>query len=428
MSNRVMVVSSDCHAGIPTAGYRQYMDPRYHSDFEDYERSLEAWGPGRVEPFPLDVTEEREKVAGRCDFMNSSGRLRDLEANGTVAEVVFPGATPSTHAPWTDFLANMGFRARTPRTRELQWAGEQAYNRWLADFCGDAPNRRVGLVFVPLHDVEAAIREIYWAAEAGLGGILFPQFNYDLPEYCHGWYWDPVWAACAESGLSLNCHGGHGTPDIGGYFSMVHFEVPFFCRRPLWHLIFSGVFDRFPALRFAITESSALWVPETMADLDDIYHRLSSGQKMGVPITVENLPGKLPSYYWRDNCYVGVSLVKISEMEARREIGVSTMMYGIDYPHPEGTWGQATTWMQASLGRAEATEEEARAMLGENAARLYHLDVEALASAVERCGPTIDEVLVRPTDEDVRDLLDATAAQGREHANRRYKGSDFTRD
>src|SRR5262249_49482162 len=40
---RVVIVSSDCHAGIPRARYRDYLDPKYHSDFDEYDASLDAW-------------------------------------------------------------------------------------------------------------------------------------------------------------------------------------------------------------------------------------------------------------------------------------------------------------------------------------------------------------------------------------------------
>ena len=131
-------------------------------------------------------------------------------------------------------------------------------------------------------------------------------------------------------------------------------------------------------------------------------------------------PDRLPSEYWPTNGFVGVSLVKLSEMEQRERIGVATMMYGVDYPHPEGTWGQATTWVQASLGKAGASEREARMMLGENAARCYHLDIAALAPIAERVGPTVDEVLGAPSELVLTALLDEANATGRTLAARHY--------
>jgi predicted TIM-barrel fold metal-dependent hydrolase len=58
---------------------------------------------------------------------------------------------------------------------QRRWAGLQAHNRWLVDFCADAPGRRAGIVQITLHDIEASVAEIRWAHDAGLrGGVLLP--------------------------------------------------------------------------------------------------------------------------------------------------------------------------------------------------------------------------------------------------------------
>ncbi len=112
-------------------------------------------------------------------------------------------------------------------------------------------------------------------------------------------------------------------------------------------------------------------------------------------------------------------------MERRHEIGVGSMMFGNDYPHPEGNWGQAVTWIQATLGCAGVPEPEARMILGENAARLYHLDVDALAPIVERVGPTIQEVLSSAVDVDA--LLDEVDRTEREVASVGYRSQNLGR-
>ena len=58
---------------------------------------------------------------------------------------------------------------------ERRWAGLQAHNRWLADFCSQAPGRRAGIAQIMLHDVDGSVREIEWAKANGLtGGVLLP--------------------------------------------------------------------------------------------------------------------------------------------------------------------------------------------------------------------------------------------------------------
>ncbi|MFX6980562.1 hypothetical protein ABTH98_20280, partial [Acinetobacter baumannii] len=75
--------------------------------------------------------------------------------------------------------------ARPPTSAEYErrWAGVQAHNRWLADFCSLAPHRRAGIAQIFLNDVDAAVAEIRWAHAAGLrGGILVPNIPPDFTD------------------------------------------------------------------------------------------------------------------------------------------------------------------------------------------------------------------------------------------------------
>jgi predicted TIM-barrel fold metal-dependent hydrolase len=57
---------------------------------------------------------------------------------------------------------------------ELVAVGQHIYNCWLADFVSQAPHRHVGLAYLPMWDVDAAVAEVEWAHEAGLRGVNFP--------------------------------------------------------------------------------------------------------------------------------------------------------------------------------------------------------------------------------------------------------------
>src|SRR6266404_5822008 len=83
--------------------------------------------------------------------------------------------------------AQLGYGARTQAQVD---AGDRAYNRWLADFCGTAPGRFAGMASVSFHDVGAAIAEIHRVKDAGLRGVTMPMFDERLPLYAQDF--DPV--------------------------------------------------------------------------------------------------------------------------------------------------------------------------------------------------------------------------------------------
>jgi predicted TIM-barrel fold metal-dependent hydrolase len=74
------------------------------------------------------------------------------------------------------------------------------------------------------------------------------------------------------------------------------------------------------------------------------------------------------------------------EVEARHQIGLGSLMWGSDYPHPEGTWPDTSARMHASFHGVP--EEDVAAILGGNAAEVYGFDVEKLAPLVARIGPS----------------------------------------
>src|SRR5690242_2653686 len=77
----MLVVSADCHAGAPILGYREYLERRWHDDFD-------AWATTFENPFH-DLA---EIYADRN--WNSQKRLRHLEEDGIAAEVIFPNTVP----------------------------------------------------------------------------------------------------------------------------------------------------------------------------------------------------------------------------------------------------------------------------------------------------------------------------------------------
>ena len=73
------------------------------------------------------------------------------------------------------------------------------------------------------------------------------------------------------------------------------------------------------------------------------------------------------------------------EAEMRHEIGLHGMMWGSDYPHPEGSWPVTRNAQFEALHGLP--EDEIALILGENAVKFYDLDREKLAPLAARIGP-----------------------------------------
>jgi len=382
-ADRYLIISADCHGGGSIDGYRDYLDAAWRDEFD-------AWREQYRNPF-RDL-----QGGGRTRNWDSDRRIEELEADGIVGEVVFPNTVPP-------FFPTGALIARPPTEKNYarRLAGIRAHNRWLAEWCGQAPERRAGVAQIFLNDVDDAVADVQATKEAGLrGGILLPGVPDDtelLPLYAPEY--EPLWAACEELDVPINHHSGGGSPDYGKYpvaGVMWLVETQWFSHRALWHMIMGGVFERHPKLKFIVTEQGCSWIPGTLAMLDGFHRDISAGRAGELKFGDDQVLSRTPSEYFAQNCYVGCSFPSPGEAAARFKVGPDKFMWGSDYPHHEGTY----PYTRESLRRTFSSTEpaELRPLLADNAAQVYDFDLDALAPIAARVGPTVDEVAV-PLDE-----------------------------
>ncbi|MDF9812452.1 amidohydrolase family protein [Streptomyces sp. SPB162] len=400
--DRCTVISADCHAGADLLDYRPYLESAHHEEFD-------AWAATYVNPYEDLIAPEAPRN------WDSDRRLAELEADGIVAEVVFPNTVPP-------FFPSGSLLAPAPTKEEfaLRWAGLRAHNRWLADFCARAPGRRAGVAQILLNDVDAAVREVRWAREHGLtGGILLPGAppGSGVPELYSGVY-DPLWAVCDELDVPVNHHGGSASPPLGdepAARAVFMVETTWFSHRALWHLIFGGAFQRHPGLRLVLTEQGSGWIPAVLDMLEYYHGRLVSAAtraataeaKFGTGLA--DSMGKGPRAVWRDNCFVGASFMRPHEVPLRDRIGLEKIMWGSDYPHDEGTYPYTREGLRIAFAGLPA--EEVAAMVGGNAARVYGFDLGLLDAVAAKSGPTVAE-LAEPLEEVPADATSPAFAPG----------------
>ncbi len=144
--DRYTVISADGHAGASVPTYREYLASRWYDEFD-------VWAQSFQNPFA--------DLAGSNAYRNwdSEQRLTELEADGIVAEVLFPNTVPP-------FFPSGALVTPAPNRDEYEhrWAGLQAHNRWLADFCAAAPGRRAGVAQILLNDLDDTLAEVEFVA------------------------------------------------------------------------------------------------------------------------------------------------------------------------------------------------------------------------------------------------------------------------
>jgi len=77
--------------------------------------------------------------------------------------------------------------------------------------------------------------------------------------------YDPIWELCESLSLPVHTHSGPAAhADYGavpGVLGLYATETVWWTSRPMWFLLWSGVFERFPKLKMAVTESGSYWAP-----------------------------------------------------------------------------------------------------------------------------------------------------------------------
>jgi predicted TIM-barrel fold metal-dependent hydrolase len=277
-------------------------------------------------------------------------RLKEQDRDGVQAEVLY------------------GILGATSRLNDDEAAGTmlRIYNDWLADFCGHHPERFAGLACIPNHDTAAAVGEIERVARRGNVRGLEIARRFDMTALWDPW-WNPVWDAIAASGLPVHFH------TIGGArrdFSKLTGKTLLAARAAsissfqmhmadvLMSVIFAGVLDHRPNLKMVIGEAGTGWIPYILdrmdAEWEDQFKDLDLKMR--------------PSGYWYRQCYatyqsdpVGVKLLE--------ELGEDNIMWGSDFPHPDGIWPDSQEYIQKELGHLpEATRKK---IVCDNAAKLY---------------------------------------------------------
>jgi predicted TIM-barrel fold metal-dependent hydrolase len=280
-------------------------------------------------------------------------RIKDQELDGIDAEVMYG-------------ILGIGMRMQQPELIQVVY---EIYNDWAAAFCKASPQRFVALACIPNHDPDAAAKELRRAARLGLKGADFAASTCVYPLWHRAW--DPLWAVAEECEMPISFHTtGYPVRQPSDDAMAKEYQLRYAATRTtmfqisaaefLPSIVFSGALERFPGFKFVLGEAGVAWLPYILDRMDeeyeDRYYQINLSMK--------------PSEFWRRQGYSTYqrepSLAPMIPL-----IGEDNILWGSDYPHPDGIWPDSQKWIAEDLRGVDAAVR--RKITCENAGKLYGL-------------------------------------------------------
>jgi predicted TIM-barrel fold metal-dependent hydrolase len=288
-------------------------------------------------------------------------RVDDMELNWVEASLSFPS-----------FPRFCGQTFLEAKDRELAEACVYAYNDWMVDeWCGDSEGRLIPLPIIPLWNAELAAAEVRRNAARGARAVCFSEIPavLGLPSI-HTGDWDPLFAACAETGTVVCMHIGSSSkmPATSADAPVAVAATLSFgnAMSSLTDFLFSGVLVRFPDLKLAYSEGQIGWIPYILERADDVWleHRAWGGVR-------DIVPEPPSTYYYRQ--VFGCFFRDRHGIESLQTVGVDNTTFETDYPHTDSTWPHTKKVAQELM--AGLPDDVVYKLVRGNAIRMLELDL-----------------------------------------------------
>jgi predicted TIM-barrel fold metal-dependent hydrolase len=267
---------------------------------------------------------------------------------------------------------------------ELTHAAIHALNEWIyEEWTFNYQDRIFATPVITLPIVEKAIEELEWVLERGAKTVLIrpapvPGYrgsrSFGFPEF------DPFWKAVEEADILVSMHSSDsgytryqndwiGQPNEMLPFRLDPFRAISVGKRPMEDTMTAflchGVFSRFPKLRVASIESGGDWVAGFLDHVADTYKKMPH-------VFAADPVEQFKSHVWISPFHEDNLALLIDT------IGASQVLFGSDYPHPEGL---AEPCSYVDHLPAGLSDEDTRNIMGGNLARIMRVDVPVGAAS-----------------------------------------------
>jgi predicted TIM-barrel fold metal-dependent hydrolase len=393
---RYRAISADGHVNEPPTLWTERLPAKFKDRgphiIETRTTKGHAWiMEGQQRPSPMGFSSMYSRSSKRFDRASLVDSFKQIKDRGVRYEDVFPGSY-DPKARVAEILedeldAEVIFNGvgtvwngiKLCPDKDLSLACYKVYNDWIAEFQAYAPERFVCNGTLPTTGIDDVLAELRRCADMGLRTVQlesYPSGSFSAPSPAD----DRFWAAAVEIGMPVNVHTQFFFPagDLGSKITSegvpqqrlrasqlgVDVEAGSF-PVILAKMITSGVFERFPDLKFIGTEVHTGWVPFYLERFDDSV--LRNRRDWTLPL--------LPGEYFRRNVSV-VYIVDEIGAASRYDIGVGNVMWGPDFPHSSSNWPVDYQLGKEILERAGATPSEIERIMWKNAADMYKLAYE----------------------------------------------------
>ena len=326
---------------------------------EDYFRKGNPEGKSRREIFgePMRSIPAFREPAARVELMDEQGLDRTL---------MFPT------------LASL-IEERMRDEPDMCHAVVHSLNEWMAEtWTFNYDDRIFATPVITLPIVDKAIEELEWAVARGARAVLIrpaPAWGYRGPRSPFLPEFDAFWAKVVEHDILVAMHSSDSgyeryTNDwLGSSSEMLPFQPQAFRMLHQWRpvedavgaAICHGALSRFPTMKLAVIENGSSWVEPLMKTLADVYKKQPQDFAED-PITVFKR-NVYVSPFWEED------LPALAEL-----IGDAHVLFGSDYPHPEGLAEPCSYLEHLPSGMAQA---DIAAIMGGNLGRLMRVPVAA---------------------------------------------------
>ena len=375
---------------VDDEGRQQWM----YGDRKGRDLGLNAVAGKPREMYNVDACTYDEMRPGCYDVHE---RVRDMNAGGQLAGLNFPNFTG-----FSGQVLNQG------PDRDVNEVMIKAYNDWHVDeWCGAHPGRFIPCGILPLFDVERAAAEVRRLAQKGCHAVTFSENPEALAmPSIHSGYWDPLFAACCDVGTVLCCHVGSSSrpapasSDAPAGVKMTSSSM--MSAFTLVELLWADFWQRFPELRFSLTEGDVGGIPYFLWRAEHVHDRHSGWTKHDF--------GRYsgPAEVFRTHvlcCFINDRIgVKLLD-----ELNIDNVCWESDFPHSDGTWPHAPE--EAARLLADVDPTVVAKVTHENAMRHYRFDPFATrpkerctAAALRAEAPDVDVVTRVGRRADERDL------------------------